>query len=115
MDNKGQFSFAFTFVLIAMILLFVGLLAVPLIQGIGTGLFSGAETMLNSTEDYANQIEDEDVKEQLLDNVSNTKSSFTTQNDIWTIFTSFIIVFIIAITGIVLYLNGRTNVERQVG
>lgn len=115
MDEKGQFSFAFIFALSAMILLFVGLMIVPMLQNMGTGLFAGSETMLEQTIESANEINDADVRASVTGAVQETKDSYVTQTEIWMVFSGTIILFIIAVTGLVIYLNGRSSVERQIG
>lgn len=103
------------FVIIAGLFLFIGLLVVPMIMGLSTGLFQGAETMMESTLDSAAKINDSDVRDSVTTSVQGAKDSFVTQQQIWSIFVSFIVLIIIGIIGLVMFLNGRTNVERQIG
>jgi hypothetical protein len=115
MEEKAQFSTMFVFVIIAGIFLFIGLLAVPVLLNLGTGLFAGSETIMEQTLESANEINDPAVKAAVTNSIQSSKDSFVGQTEIWNIFVSFIVLIIIAITGLVVYLNGRTNVERQIG
>ncbi len=115
MDQRGNISFAFFYILIFIIGSFMFIFFAPMAQNLTVSLFSISEDLVADSNATINQIGDETTKAQINTILGEQKANFVFQIDLLGALNKWAGVLILVISAITLVLLTRVVVQRQSG
>lgn len=114
MDDKGQISYVFVFLFVAVLLLVIFAVLSPLMQNFSTQTYLAGEMLITDANEYVENIQDDGVKASLLQTFQAQKEATPTNIEILGLFFQYgWLVIILAILAII-FIAARKTVEREV-
>lgn len=111
MNNKGVFSFAFSFLVIGVILLTLFALIIPILLNYNSSVWPKAEKQMLDANDSLNEIQNAEVKAIAIDGLSEAYNTIPTQNDVLALFFQYGWLIIIVVVAVVWFIFARQTVE----
>lgn len=113
LGNRGQLSFFFIFVVLAISLLVLFAVAIPSMIEFDTKLYAVSEGFMTRSIATANTISDANVRTALVGSMTSARDTIPTQITVFSEFFKYGWILIIAIIVIVLIVYARRQVEYQ--
>lgn len=112
---RGQLSFALVFIFLAIIMAFIFAVITPMLVDFTTGMYQGAEQVFADANSIANQIQDENVRAEVANAITEAKTSTTDQINILTAFYRYGWAITILTITLVIIILARRSVEYTKG
>lgn len=113
MNQTGNISFVFVFVILAITIIFMFAFLAPTLQEYTLEVYTAAEPILEDANATAQLINDSAIKTSIETSLQESKNTTATQIEILGFFYQYSWLFVIAITSFILLLFSRFLVERQ--
>lgn len=111
MNKKGNLSLFFVFIILASVLLFIGVFVAPMGSQLSTEMYIAGESIINSSANRVDMIENEEVKAGLNDLFDSAQGATNSNISITTNMFKYSAFILVLIVLIVLFLYSRRLVE----
>ena len=112
--KRSVFTLWIVFVIVLLMLIFLFYLTIPLLQNIQTKFIKSAEDILQQNQHVIKSIQNETIKQSLLNATNDQIKSLAEQQIILSTFTKYAWIFIIILAMLVVYILARRSVETSI-
>lgn len=114
-NNRAQVSIYFAFIIVAIIVVFIGAFFAPLGARFSTEMFKAGEDILATSQDSIQSIEDEEIKERITDTLQTARLSQESNIAVSSDLFKYSWIVILFLTALVSFLFTRRLVETGSG